>query len=491
MTIKFTIDFPRTDLVVGEDLMITLSVNNASGQAVTISDPVVSNEWPQFRVKDLKDNTEKTYRVLDMAKGQHGFVTPLPDRKTTIEPSQTLNTTTLLLSRVRIPSAGKYEITAILQANASQVSSNSVTVTVHPLRVESLILMGQHSGTGPVRNILYSSRYSDRTALLAGSLTADAHGELQIMPALRLTDEASPLFPTASVTKNQLVWPAQWFVWMTGDQLKAMYLMQWKTAVSPGRHEFGGGTADLIGPALLDLENAKGLEPAPAIVALWEPGKEKARLAIGTLTEAASLKIGPSIDMETGKLAWSRATYLSNGLRLYALAIERGGETHLEIVTGMAGDASLRRMQIARWEGVCIGSGTSLDKADALSGATITRNEQKKGEVAYTLHAWHCDSKGMPGPVRSIPIEGHHSRQLVQAFVDVNSAGDAVALLKADDGQWYSCNAEGRTVAVPDAIVRAGEPIGIFWSSGGTAMIPVADSIRGIAYHALPGMEKK
>src|SRR6185312_3449457 len=108
-----------------------------------------------------------------------------------------------------------------------------------------------------------------------------------------------------------------------------VYVKQGKIESPLRSHPMQGvAAAKLIGPAILDLTGNDGSKPGRGTVALLLAGQ----LLLPVLEPDGSLTAGASVPAGAGDLRWGTAVALSSGARRYYLALERKGETDLDVV---------------------------------------------------------------------------------------------------------------------------------------------------------------
>ena len=472
MDLQISLTLGRQDLIVGESTSLSLTVTNVSGRRLTLPDPATHGELPKIRVRSVTANQEiLTLGANERERAEvHEFVAPEPSRLIEMTPGQRAQRSADLLKWIGPLPPGRYELTALYDYESIQGASAPIPLSVEPLKLAASITVGSHSGDTPYRFCFWDARTARGSALLLTYFVFDSTGHCQVAQSERLADLDSAIVPAASVTQNQLSYPAQWVAWLGANGLTALYLKQGKIESPPRAHPLQNAAgARLIAPLLLDLAGSDGSRPGRGLVPLWRPGQ----LAFYVLEPDGSLSAGPTVALPAGELRWGRSIALANGERRFYLALASNNETSLE--TLKFGDRA--PSHVDRFPGIAIGGGLSVSPQDVVSGAVVVRSGNK-----VSVHAWRTGAAEGPRSAAPYDLVIPGSLAFENALVAPGAGSKPSVFLQTADSRWFWVNSASVTNLIPQQLDQFGQPIDAFWLNGSSLQVLMAGEQTGLTY---------
>lgn len=473
----------QTDLIIGEDTPLVLTLTNTSQAPLTIPDPDLNRSVPQMRLRDLTRNTQTNFGPVPDAGNE--FTPPLPEPDIDLPPGGQRRIDATLLGRVKIERAGDYELTCYFRWASGEVTSPPVRFTVRPLELRSACFTGAHSGQSPYRYCLWSQIGGKASILLLTSVTFDQHGHPLTNFSSRIKEISGDVRPVLSASPNTRPFPGQWAVWVDDGKLHGIYFLHGRTQVAATPVSLESPGAALVQPVLSFPDRRDASRPAQADVATIASDGGHSRLGVYHIAADGKISSGPTTALPAGKPVWSHAVTLTTDERRVLAIMQTSAQAKLSLTRWDGAVVGPMTVVLFQWDGTVLGGGVTLTAVDTLLGATVIHNPTGPDPHACWLRTWRVDADGKSAQSPPVSITLPPKVEADRAIVALSPGGAPAALLHTAHGRWLVVNAAGRYATLPAALQEFGEPLELFWLNESSPQVILASPEHGISYHAL------
>lgn len=479
---QLTLSVDRTQLMVGEDTALTLVLRNDAGQVITVAHPEQNASWPKWRLLRKSTGNTVEFGPTEVMEGAtHEYTAPLDDLELDLDAGAQFELASSLLQRVLIPAAGAYALTAVYDVGGREVISAPVNFEVSPLRLHSVRFSGLHSGHTPYQMALWSSSEGRGSVIGVTQLAFSDDGDETRTFSTRVAVSDRPARPVASVTANKLSYSKQWVAWLSGDEVTALYHDYGRPMLPPKTNRVGADNTVMVAPILNDLTGNDGTTPGRGDFALFDRTGGRNQLLLRSLNPTGSLDKGPAVALTAGEFVWAQAALASQASRRFVVLTQGSHECRLEGFDWDGRAASGSAVEIATWPGTAWGAGVTMNENDQLLGVALVQTPD--GAQAMP---WRRSIDGKVLMMEAIDLQDAPVAAPRRVIVEVGPAGEFLAALETQPGEWMLCGSHGRCVRLPDALAALGEPVGVFWRSSSSPMLVLADENAGLRYANVP-----
>lgn len=485
MSVEISLFIEHDLAVVGEHIPFRMLFTNVSGSPLTVPDPERSGAWPKVTVRDLDRGTQTVTHRTDLEEqGQHEFRVPLPDTLLTLAPGAQVMVSDDLARWIPPLSPGRYTLTVGLSWDGGQAVSRAAPLEVEALHDVATAVVSGHSGVTSNRYVV-SAHDAGHGFLVTLSLFMIERGDEHALPtsvsSTRLAVGERPVRPMLSVTANELPYPAHWVAWFDTGSL-------WVTFERQGRIErpLRGLPWDVLDarfaePILHDLRGNDGSAPGSALLAWWSASAASA-LSIGAIGADCSLDRAGEVSFDQGSLHAVHAWIDRAGAPTWLALLQHGREVLLSRVTS----ATAPPVALGRAAGTLLASAVTLLPDDSTQGAMVLLLSMDHGIPVWALQRFTLSADG--GCTVHAPQRMAFERvrtTLTEARVAVSPLGEALALVRADDGEWWMHpGAAGRPEPLAPALSTLEAPGELTWMGGRFFVVTTAPA-EGVRFHEL------
>lgn len=478
MDIEIKLTCARTELVIGEDTPLIISVAHTGSKSVTIPDIERDPDWPKLRVRDITRGTERTYGPHDLERThQHEFLLPQSSISETLEPGGVAQREDRLLRWIEIPTAGKYEITALVSIAKGTVASAPILVDVLPLKLHAATLSGPDGSSMPIRNCVWVHEGTDGAVVLLSMVAlTDEHARVDFSE--RVTELKEWVAPIPSIAPRARLYPAHWLAWLSARGLEGLYFLQHSAGTAAIPRPIASG--QLLSPGLLDATGATGNKPARVQVAVWHASSEQPRIGFYLFEPDGSIAVGSPVAVSPGELRWSGAVMMQDGEGRWVLVMQRKDQTHIDILGHFrVGTVPVAPYSFALARGTPMGARIVLTRDETLVGAVAVQDAAGTVVVPWEMRRNAGATVGQP-----IVLEARGAR-IVQVFLAVGDTGALLVVGQTADGRWLFGGQNGILKPLPAAAQSLGVPIAAELTPAGAPFAVMAASETGIRFVAL------
>ena len=485
MSFEISLFIEYDPAVVGEHVPLRMLFTNASEGPLTVPDPERSRAWPRVMVRDLDRNTETiTHRTDIEALGSHEFRVPLPETFVTLAPGAQLMVADDLLRWVPPLSPGRYALAVWLAWDGGQAVSRPVLLTVEALHDVATVLVSSHSGNAPNRYVV-SAHDTGAGTLVTLSLfmldpTGEHHGPASVSSA-RLAVCARPVRPFLSVTANALPYPAHWVAWFDEEALWVLFERQGKVELPLRALPWESPDAAFATPILHDLHGNDGTTPGRALLAWWSRAAANV-LSLDVLDGAGVLDHTGEVTFDQGAIHTVHAWLDRAGAPTWLTLLQHEESV---LLAGVRSADTLPNI-VARAAGTLLTSAVTLLPDDTVQGAMVLRLALEHGIPSWGLQRFTLTADGecTLHEARRMTFERARTT-LTGARLAVSPQGDALALLRADDGEWWLYpGATGRPEPLAHTRPTLEAPDALTWMGQGFFFVTTAPA-EGVTFHEI------
>jgi hypothetical protein len=199
-------------------------------------------------------------------------------------------------------------------------------------------------------------------------------------------------------------------------------------------------------------------------LAFWEGSGAGATLQIRTLRKDGSIHAGPAAGLTKGRLAWGQAFYTGNYDRQWLLAIERNGQTSLDLIRWGKDESKLVHAALKQYAGIPLQATAFLGNDDAILGAVLVKAKHETGGWDYFVHAFEISPTGAFTAKQPVRLQTPQGVEFRKAFMEISLKGTVMALMESTDGRWYLHASDGAKYRLEKA-GQPGTPLGLCWAS--------------------------
>jgi len=468
----------RTELIIGEDTPIFISVTNGSSKNLTIPDIERDPDWPKLRVRDVLQGTERTYGPQDLERAhQHEFLPPPKSVTMTLDAGGSARRDDRLLRWIEMGHAGTYEITALMPGAKGLVASATIHVNVLPLKLHAAILSGLDGSSDPARTCVWVHAGTDGAVVLLSMISLE-DGEASVDFSERVTEISEFVAPIPSIAPRARLYPAHWLAFVSSRGLGGLYFLQQSPgpAAIPRPIESG----QLLSPGLLDWTGATRNKPGRVQVAVWHASPDQPRLGFYLFEPDGSIAVGSSVAVAPGELRWSGAVMMNDGEGRWVLVMQRNDQTHVDIFGHFrVGTVPVAPYSFAIARGAAIGARILLTREETLLGAVAVSDAAGTIVIPWEMRRNAGASVGQP-----IVLDAGGAR-LVRVHLALGDAGAMLVLGQTAAGRWLFGGRNGVLKPLPAEAESLGMPIAAELAPEGVPFAVMAASETGIRFVSL------
>jgi len=483
MNIEFQLSVERNQLVVGESTPVRL-VLRSLGASATVPDPDRSDDWPKIYLRNTNSSERISFGPHDLEKRRsHQLVVPAPPTFVALAPGQEFRKSADLLNWIELGRPGRYELQAEMKLSEGEILSNTVALTVEPLNLKAVDFVGPHSGSSSLRYALWTHSAADSKVVLLTLANFDDEGHVAIGQSVRVAESRQVSRPVLSASANGLPYPAHWLVWVENRELFSLYVKQGKVEVPLHAESLHMGSVRVIEPVLLDLTGNDGSRPGRGTVVLSEANTQTPRLLLKTLESDGRLKDGPQLPLPAGELLWGRSMMLSNNSGRVILAVQRGDNVDLDVISWEPRATAISRSTKAHWQGQFVAGGVTLNSADVSHGALLLARKAPNQRAQYSFQPFQIDRNGSASIKSAVPLQMNKAPE--KTIVGISAQGQFAAVFRDASDLWSRVDSRGISAALSRSVLRYGEPVDLFWPYDSSPTVVLAGPENGVTYHTL------
>jgi hypothetical protein len=478
MELEIKLICARTELIIGEDTPISISVINSSSKSLPIPDIERDPDWPKLRVRDVLQGTERTYGPQDLERAhQHEFLPPPRSVTMTLDAGGSARRDDRLLRWIEIAHAGTYEIAALMPGAKGPVASAPINVNVLPLKLHAATFSAPDASSIPMRNCVWVHEGTNGAVVLF-SMISFHEGEARVDFSERVTEVAEFVTPIPSIAPRARLYPAHWFAWIFSRGLGGLYFLQQSPGPSAIPRPIESG--QLLSPGLLDWTGATRDKPGRVQVAVWHASPEQPRIGFYLFQPDASIAVGSPVQVSPGDLRWSGAVMMNDGEGRMVLVMQRNDQTHVDIFGHFrVGTVPVTPYSFAIARGTAIGARIVLTREETLLGAVAVNDAVGTVVIPWEMRRNAGASLGQP-----IVLDAGGAR-IVRVHLAVGDAGTVLVLGQTADGRWLWGGRGGVLKSLPTEAQSLGVPIAAELSPEGIPFAIMAASETGIRFVSL------
>ena len=485
MSLEISLFIEHDPAVVGEHVPIRMLFTNLGDAPVTVPDPERSRSWPRVRVRDLDRGTETVTHRTDIEElDSHEFRVPLPETYVTLAPREQVMVSADLLRWVPPLTPGRYALSVWLAWDGGEAASRAVPLTVEALHDVATAVVSGHSGLTPNRYVVSAHDSGEGVLITLSLFMLDPTGEHhhpESVASSRLAVHPRPARPFLSVTANELSYPAHWVAWFDDGALWVLFERQGRVELSPRALPWESPDARFATPILHDLNGNDGTAPGRALLAWWSASLA-GTLCLAALDGAAELDHLGEVTFDEGALHTVHAWLDRAGAPTWIALLQHADEVLLARVSS----ATAAPAMLARTAGRLLASAVTLLPDDSAVGAMVLLLSNDHGIPVWGLQRFALGADGhctLHDP-RRLAFERVRT-MLTDARLALSPSGEAVALVRSDDGEWWLFpGSTGRPELLSRELPTLEAPDALTWMGGHFFVVTTAPE-QGVRFHAL------
>lgn len=463
MGLDITFMIEQADMIYQHDPACWIKLKNAGATTLTIWDPKLVPGQPALTVLDVKTGQERHHSK----KPPPGK--PAVPREISLQPGETVTDVFRLRQRVGTLMPGKYELSAVYEYGEDQrhVKSSPVSITIRQATASHLSLVSGRGGAatffyGAWVNVAAETPELTRTMfhfMLGG-------GVKNVLPVAPVDVRARPV---VSAPRNTSAAPGQWFAWLLGDTLNALYFDEKKGASPALRARLQTEDATIVSPLYFDTLLQDGTPRGGALLCLGRPGAEGFQILSLGLTPGEATVEG-SLNVAGVYPAWIESLVASDGSRRVVYVQTQDGDTSLwstvwPHTTSSTGE-SVEPKLLASWSGRFLSAGFTATETDQILGTCLIwsepldedlENTEEQSRLEFVQWSYRPDGKFIEKGKQEVTWTSEEP--IEEARISVNGEGTPAALLKDQGGRWFVCGGSGDTQPAPGQFMETKLPI--------------------------------
>jgi len=432
MSLSITLHLPTSLFLAGEHPTFEARFANTGTSPLDLPDPERSRHWPKLLAESLADGQRTVRHRNDARPGEHRDMQPVfPEEVLTLQPGAAVVLRGDLVPWLATLDPGTYRLAFWLRLDGLDVVSNAVELTRLAASPDSLRMTCAHGGYSDAVVVYRLDPVQGGWMLGATQRFPDEHGHYADSTGPRLTMVAPTESWATSVTANQLPYPAQWVVGLSGGALWATFIRQGQVELGPSACPVSDSLAGatVVHPVLHDLRGNDGTTPGLATVFL----RQGADLFCVALQSSQVQRV----TVPHGVVVEAHPRFLrDHALRVVVLAQSAEGVAvySMESLPAEGGGLFLR----GTLAGSVWASEVSLDVQDVYHGALVLCGEAHEGVTAWSVVRWRWEGAHFAlGAPAALVIPDRHSPSLRQVLLGVDPEGQVTALVQEDGGGWW------------------------------------------------------
>ncbi|UCG48982.1 MAG: hypothetical protein JSU94_04200 [Phycisphaerales bacterium] len=475
LTVGFSI--PKTNLIMGENPLCTLTLQNTGDKPLEIIDPQSGSGMPVFRVMNIQTGAE----ILIRDRWPQAKIFTL-----VLQPGRPIERSIPLLRDIKFPLPGDYAVSALYEYNGGRdrAESNPVKVKIRALAVQNLSLV-----------------YHDAPDLNATCINTAADPPDVVMIQLQLVAGGGP-GDVRSAGKATLLdtpvgsWPptwGQWIAWVNEGTLNYTYLHIGRESTDPGRTALRSPQVRLI-PPVHSTSDANPDVFNEGMAALWlqDPrtgGSTVQLVELRANARKASGKLGASLSLAGGAPGWMMNHFRTDGRNLVTFIRGQNGHIGLYTLPWPRSEAAAPPAgPLVKWQGELVAAGATCAEGNVIRGALVVRPGTCPHEN-LTVHDWMIDPAGAATSAPRVSLNWSVADPVLSAKVRVRKSGEPAVLLRGRDATWYLYDGLSELKPVFSEYARTPLPIDVVFFGGREAVLVLGRKEGGLAVKRTDGSD--
>ncbi len=426
MSFTIEIKLGRTDLLVQENTSCTLTLTNTTNSRVEALHPLPNPSQLTFRVTHIKTGVDTFFRPEPRE-----FDDP---QKIAFEARQADRVVVSLLSKIKLPAPGEYEIAAIwIWGAGAPAESNAIRVKVSAFTPRNLVL---YHADYPVFTAATLNAATDPPTLLRAAIRLVPGGGFERLDSLGAVN-----LRTAAVLSdgpNQTVLPGDWAAWLEGDQLHALHFDPDLGATKPRKAGLPSAAFRIVPPLFSGVPGDEGGHPTGAALLLGIDPRGGASLHTVALAPDEAPKLFVSTALPGPAPGWVESRATSEGVRFVVYARDEDGRVTLNIRAwpDKPEGAHATPKRLAEWPAArLVGGSLIIDPDDVFRGVVVFWDTSAAKPV-LTIVNWLAMPGGKYEELTRRTIEHDSDSGITTSVIRLFQSGFFAVLLRSEGRRW-------------------------------------------------------
>ncbi|MEN8179319.1 MAG: hypothetical protein ABFS39_11990 [Pseudomonadota bacterium] len=476
-----------TDPFIQESTPVTIAITNTTASNVLVPDPETENEMIALQVTDKVNGKSKRYSSATFSQryDPHYLSDPEPAVKQ-LKPGEKAVLQFGLLSWVETLNPGQYTLQAFLGSDDRALRSNIVDLTARRAKLGTMRFTEPSSTLEKQWHSVWTHQESDGS-MIASISDWTFEPVVSVKNSMRIGKISSAVQPAISTMPNKMWNQGSWIAWIDGRSLTFAYAHPTKLLLEPYSVPLPADEAKIF-PSVF---HAAAMDESPgegSMMIHHVDGQSRAQILCLSLTPKFKAESSYKLPVTEGaSIRWMTTVFLSDAHRRGMWIAQHASEAHLmRVEWPMDGKPNLTPAHQS-WAGSLVAATATLNLDDVIFGATLMwTGSDADVNAALKLYRWKIGAEGKFEQLDAKVVEWEPDREIVDAKIAANKAGEVVALLKNKEGQWKLLNPDG-DVSDPPPIIPTADVIDIFYAKKNLPLVTFSDPNGAFKFYTLNG----
>lgn len=470
LEVKFEIE--KTELLLQQETVATLTVVNSTPDPVDVLDPQFNRDSPILKI------TSGRTSVQVLRRGERYPVWP---KRRTLKPGEQLVHRFALMGLAHIHHPDTYTIEAIVPTGPmmlDMVSSAPVSIIVHPVTPKGIDTTFVQGGYAFVKYAASFDGSHDAKRIVRHYLGLHKNGGALHAEEVAAADSSAR--PVISAPANQSVSHSHWIGWKQENEFRFVHMGQDIGPAEVSRWKRPPEGAELVKPLSINIsDDAAARAGGHALVRC--PGGSGDVFQTVVLNPGAAAEPGATVNAG-GPVTWAMAFERSNASRYVAFTRQTGAgsaaSTELVLSAWAGGPVPAAPKSVAKIPGRILAGDVLIEEDDRLNVAVLAQVSTDEGH-ALTMHRFVLDTQEQVRQLEPLKVAWPHDKEVYGPMVRVGPECVPAAVLR--DERNVAKLFDGKDVkAAPPMFALPGAPMDIGFLSPSEPVLIGGMTLLGI-----------
>lgn len=476
MPLLISLKFEKTEFLLGENPVYTLTLENTGPGKLIIPSMDSGSGYPWIKVVTLATGAEKIYKPT--------AVPPFAFRKMALEVGAPKSAFFLLHDTATLTAPGQYLISAIYEWDKGQSRSESEPIKI-TVRQSALFSMAVDDPTMTITPAVYVNTAGEKAELVYGNLNLAPGADFTQVQVIGKCDVSAK--PVLGRHINRKPGAGRYVGWIADGKFSFLHMDEMKGATTVGSIA-AKPLSVLTSPIYCAPTDLKSRGSGAALMLSPDPlGKTIMRVINLTPLDPPGAVEGPSITSDSPMPQWAGNFFRKDKSKLIVMVRAKAGKVTLHAgLWPEEGKSIDSPSEVATWDGTFVAAGATIDEKDVIRGSVLIWMGPK-GEESLEVMQFNIGEnfKTESEPLGALPWA--MQTPIDKAIVRVRSYGTPAMLLRAGTGKWKIFDGLGFEGEVPVPYTSTDQPIDLGFIGDKQAVLILAEMTGKLGIKNLDG----